>query len=124
MPPARSKRSRCARKPPYSGGNGATQPNSGSPSDNGGVCDASATETIRPGTSPSYRHVGVPVLAPTGDLPTGPGILTPAFADVQPMAAQCPEGSVDVFALAHVKEVPLGKRFTTDEYNQINNINN
>ncbi|KAI6104481.1 hypothetical protein EV401DRAFT_1893326 [Pisolithus croceorrhizus] len=58
------------------------------------------------------------VLAPTGDLPTGPGVLTPAFANVQPMAAQCPEGSVDVSALAHVKEVPLGKGFVTLQIDQ------
>ncbi|KIK13268.1 hypothetical protein PISMIDRAFT_688848 [Pisolithus microcarpus 441] len=87
---------------------GATRPNSGSPSDNGGVRDATAIETTRPGTSPSPAHVDIPVPVSTqGPLPTSSGILSPALTEAQPVSQHGPEGSVDVPVLGHAEEVPL-----------------
>ncbi|KIK12501.1 hypothetical protein PISMIDRAFT_689417 [Pisolithus microcarpus 441] len=85
---------------PTSAPTGATQPNSGSPSDDRGIPDTAAIETTRPGTSPSPAHVDVPVPVPTRGAPT------PAHSDVQPTVPHRSEGSVDVPVIAHVEEVP------------------
>ncbi|KIK17282.1 hypothetical protein PISMIDRAFT_685397 [Pisolithus microcarpus 441] len=108
----------CCRQPPSPSDDGiispvlaptgATQPNSGSPSDNGGIHNATAIETTRPGTSPSPGHVDTPVPASTQGLPpTSSGILSPVLTDARPMSQHDPEGSVDIPALGHAEEVPL-----------------
>ncbi|KIK12360.1 hypothetical protein PISMIDRAFT_689543 [Pisolithus microcarpus 441] len=100
----------CCRQPPSPSDDGivspvlaptgATQPNSGSPSDNGGIRDATAIETTRPGTSPSPGHVDVPAPASTQ------GILSPALTDAQSVSQHGLEGSVDVPVPGHTEEVP------------------
>ncbi|KIK22270.1 hypothetical protein PISMIDRAFT_680483, partial [Pisolithus microcarpus 441] len=94
---------------------GAAQPDSGSPSANRGIHDATAVETNRPGTSPGPGHVEVPVPASTqGSLPTG--ILTPALTDVQPTGPNCPEGSVDVPVHAQAEEAAPGSPSSRSPY--------
>ncbi|KIK14515.1 hypothetical protein PISMIDRAFT_687869 [Pisolithus microcarpus 441] len=87
---------------------GATRPDSGSPSDNGGIRDATAIETTRPDASPSPGHVDTPVPTSTqGPLPTSSGILSPALIEAQPVSQHGPEGSVDALVPGHAEEVPL-----------------
>ncbi|KAI6107166.1 hypothetical protein EV401DRAFT_2077318 [Pisolithus croceorrhizus] len=56
--------------PPVLVPTGATQPNSSSPSDKGGIRDTTAIDTTRPGTSPDPGHVDIPVPGPTQESPS------------------------------------------------------
>ncbi|KIK17669.1 hypothetical protein PISMIDRAFT_685004 [Pisolithus microcarpus 441] len=92
---------------PTSAPTGATQPKSGSPSDNGGIRNAPVTKTNRLGTSPRPGHVDIPVAAVMQDsLSTSAGVPSPALSDAQPTSQHGPEGSVDVPVAAHAEEVP------------------
>ncbi|KAI5982091.1 hypothetical protein EDD15DRAFT_2378401 [Pisolithus albus] len=94
--------------PPALAPTGATRPDSGSPSDNGGIRNATAIETTRLGTPPSAGHVDTPVSASTqASQPTSSGILTPARTDTQPVGQHGPAGSVDIPVPGHAEEVPL-----------------